>query len=98
LDVLNIAGVHLEFRVVLIAEVLRAGLINLEDVLSGDLLSGEHLLTLLEDGLVELVVLELEGTVESLLLLVDLSLLILSKVGLVSINEKVDIIKFSIVF
>jgi hypothetical protein len=75
-------------------EVLCARLVNLEDVLSGDLLSGEHLLTLLEDGLVELVVLELEGTVERLLFLVDLSLLILSKVGSVSIHENFGYCQF----
>jgi len=77
LDLLHIAAVHLELLVVFVVEFLRAGLVNLENVLGGDLLTGENLLTLLEDSLVEFVVLELKGTVESLLLFIDLSLLIL---------------------
>ncbi len=77
MDLLDIAGVHLKLLVVLVVEFLRAGLVNLENVLGGDLLTGENLLTLLEYGFVELVVLELECTVESLFLFIDLSLLIL---------------------
>lgn len=78
LDVLDIAGGDLDLLVVLVVEELSAGLILSEDLSRGLLLTGEELVSLLVDLLVKAVILELELTVDLLVLLINLALLVLN--------------------
>ena len=77
LDFLHVAGDVLELLEVLVVELLRTRLIGLDQLVLGGLGTREDLATLRVDLLVEFVVLELEGTVQSLLFVVDLALVVL---------------------
>ncbi len=77
LDVLDIAGVDLNFLVVFVVEELGAGLVLSEEVSGGLLLSREDVGSLLINLLVQAVILELQLTVELLILIIDLALLVL---------------------
>lgn len=83
LDFLHITRDGLQLLVVLIVEFLSAGLIGLDEFLLRGLGPSENLVTLNVDFLVELVVLELKCTVQSLLFLVKFALSILKIIVLV---------------
>lgn len=78
LDVLDITGGDLNLLVVFVVEELSAGLILSEDISRGLLLTGEELVSLLIDLLVQAVILKLELTVDLLVLLIDLAFLVLN--------------------
>ena len=70
LDILDVAGVDLDLLVVLIVEFLCASIVLLDKVFCGSLLSEQQQTALLIDLFVKLVVLDLQLSVQSFLLIV----------------------------